>query len=373
MRVHSQSFYKQNLVIEQRQRWAVPHAWLRILCALLGLTPAALTAFGQVTTYHYDNNRTGVNPNETILNTTNVNVNQFGKLFSMAVDGQIYAQPLYLPGVTIPGQGVHNVLYVATEHNSVYAYDADTPSQNPLWHVNLGPSMLTTTCCMVEELLPEIGITSTPVIDPASGTLYVVAESYENNVTFFRLHALDVTTGADKTAAAVIQGSVPGTSIDSNQGTLAFLPIQHFQRPGLLLLNGNIYIAFGSHQDNTPYHGWLFSYNASSLQQTGILCFSPNGEENGVWQGGVGLAADASGNIYLETGNGPFDVNAGGTDFGDSILKIGTTGGLHVSDYFSPSTQQNDQLNDWDLGSSGPVLIPGTSLGMAGGKDGKMY
>ncbi len=339
------------------------------LLALAALQPA----LAQVTTYHYNNARTGATLNETALTTSNVNVNTFGKLFSLPVDGQIYAQPLYIPGVVIPQQGTHNVLYVATQNNSVYAYDADSGSQTPLWQVNLGPAMNYSTCCWFQDIRPQIGITSTPVIDLPSKTLYVVAESYENRVTYHRLHALDITTGADKVTPAAIGGSVPGRSYDSVNGVLTFNPIQQWQRPGLLLLNGNIYIGFGSHQDNTPYHGWLFAYSASTLQQTGILCFSPNGEENGIWQGGVAPAADASGNIYLETGNGPFDVNAGGTDYGDCIVKVSTSNGLRIVDYFAPSTQQSDQNNDWDLGSSGPVLMPGTNLGLAGGKDGKMY
>ena len=342
-----------------------------VLIAMLAAA-GVLPVLGQVTTYHYDNARTGATLSETILTTANVNVSSFGKLFTMAVDGQIYAQPLYVPNVTIPQNGVHNVVYVATEHNSVYAFDANAAG-SPLWHVNFGPPMPNTTCCMPVELLPEIGITSTPVIDLTSGTLYVVAESYESNVAYFRLHALDITTGTDKIAPAVIQGTVPGTSFDSNNGVLAFKPIQHWQRPGLLLLNGNIYIAFGGHQDNTPYHGWLFAYSAATLQQTAIMCFSPDGEGGGVWAGGVGLAADSSGNLYLETGNGPFDINNGGRDYGDSLLKIGTSSGLTVLDYFTPLTQLSDQLQDWDLGSSGPLLIPGTSLGVAGGKDGKAY
>ncbi|MBV9768587.1 MAG: hypothetical protein JOZ32_03360, partial [Bryobacterales bacterium] len=352
------------------------HLYRRTIALRFPLLALAITglALGQVTTYHYNNSRTGATLNETILNTSNVNVNTFGKLFSLPVDGQIYAQPLYVPSVVIPQQGIHNVLYIATQNNSVYAFDADSSSQTaPLWHVNLGPAMPTAACCMMQDILPQIGITSTPVIDLTTGTLYAVAESLENRVPYFRLHALDITTGADILTPAVIQGSVPGTSYDSVQGSLAFDPIQQWQRPGLLLLNGNIYIGFASHQDNTPYHGWLFGYSAATLQQTGILCFSPNGVENGVWQGGVGLTADASGNIYLETGNGPFDVITGGSDYGDSLVKIGTTNGLTILDYFSPSTQLMDQNNDWDLGSSGPVLIPGTQLGVAGGKDGKIY
>ncbi len=339
---------------------------------------AAWPASGQVTTYHYDNNRTGANPNETILNTSNVNVNSFGKLFTLPVDGEIYAQPLYVPSVSIPQNGVHNVVYIATENNSVYAYDADASSPSgPLWHVNLGPAMPSSTCCnslgYSVELLPLIGITSTPVIDLSSNTIYVVAESYESGVTYFRLHALDITTGADKMPPAVIQGSVPGSSFDAVNGIVTFNPIRHLQRPGLLLLNGNIYIGFGSHQDATPYHGWLFAYSTSTLQQTGILCFSPSQGESGVWQGGVAPAADGNGNLYLSTGNGGLTANTGGQDYGDSIVKMTmTTNGLSILDYFSPTTEVADAANDWDLGSSGPLLIPGTSLGLAAGKDGVM-
>ncbi len=332
----------------------------------------SIAAYGQVTTYHYDTSRTGANLSETVLTTSNVNVSTFGKLFSLSVDGQIYAQPLYIPNLNIPQKGVHNVVFVATEHNSVYAFDADAQG-SPLWQVNFGPSMPYTVCCAPRDLFPEIGITSTPVIDLNSGLLYVVAESYESGVTFFRLHALDITTGNDKLTPAVIQGSVPGNSSDSSGGVLTFAPFSQWQRPGLLLLNGNVYIGFGSHQDKTPYHGWLFAYSAATLQQTGIVSFSPDAEENGLWQGGVALAADTNGNIYLETGNGPLTVNTGGRDYGDSIVKIGTSSGLTILDYFAPTTQAADDAEDWDLGSSGPLLIPGTSLGVAGGKDGKLY
>ncbi len=330
-------------------------------------------AFGQVTTYHYDNARTGTTLNETTLTTSNVNQGSFGKLFSLAVDGQIYAQPLYLPNVTIPQKGTHNVLYVATEHNSVYAFDADAQG-SPLWQVNLGPSMPWDVCCMQQDLVPEIGITSTPVISASAGIIYVVAESLENNAAVFRLHALDVTTGLDKVTPAVIQGTVAGKSFDSSNGVLTFLPKQHYERPALLLANGNVYVGFGAHQQNTPFHGWFFSYNAGTLAQTGILCLSPDDQKNGIWQGGAGPAADAAGNVYLQTGDGPFDVSTGGRDYGDSVVKIGTSGsGLSVLDYFTPSTQLSDDLENWDLGSSGPLLIPGTSLGVAGGKDGKIY
>ncbi len=346
---------------------------MAIRVALLAALAASWPLQAQVTTYHYDTGRTGAVLTETILNTTNVDVTTFGKLFSLAVDGQIYAQPLYVPAVGIPSQGIHNVVYVATEHNSVYAFDADSVQAGPLWHVNLGPSMPQAVCCAPRDMFPEMGITSTPVIDLSTGTLYVVAETYENQVTAFTLHALDITTGTDKLPAATIQGSVPGTSNDSVNGTLTFQPIHHWQRPGLLLLNGNIYIGFASHQDSTPFHGWVFGYSEANLQRTGVVCLSPNSEENGVWQGGVGLAGDANGNVYAVTGNGPMDANTGGTEYGDSVVKIGTASGLAVVDYFSPSVETQDAANDWDLGSSGPTLLPGTSLAVVGGKTGTVY
>jgi Bacterial Ig-like domain (group 1) len=346
-------------------------AGLRLLCSTL-FASLSIAAYGQVTTYHYDNNRTGANLSESILTTANVNTTTFGKLFSLAVDGQIYAQPLYVPSVSISQQGVHNVVFIATENNSLYAFDADTGG-SPLWHVNFGTPMPYTVCCASRDLFPQIGITSTPVIDMSSGLLYVVAETYVSGTANFTLHAIDITTGADKLTPAVIAGSVPGNGTDNVGGVVTFKALNEWQRPGLLLLNGNVYFAFGSHQDANPYHGWLFGYSAAALQQTAIFNFSRDSEESGVWQGGVAPAADANGNIYLETGNGALTVNTGGRDYGDSIVKIGTSGTPAILDYFSPNTESADDANDWDLGSSGPLLIPGTSLGIAGGKDGKLY
>jgi hypothetical protein len=349
-----------------------PFRYVTTVRAMLLMLSASVVAGAQVWTYHYDNARTGATLIEPILTTSNVTVSSFGKLFTMPVDGQVYAQPLYVPLVSIAQQGVHDVLYVATQNNSVYAFDADVQG-GPLWHVNLGPAMPTSTCCFVGNLdiTPEIGITSTPVIDLLSATLYVVAETLENGATVFRLHALDFTTGNDKISPVVIQGSVPGTSVDSANGVLTFNPAQQRQRPGLLLLNGNVYVGFGSHEDYSPWHGWLFGYSGATLQPTSVICFAPGGDGNGVWQGGVAPAADANGNIYVETGNGPLDANSGGQDYGDSIVKVGN--GLAILDYFSPTTQLVDDENDWDLGSSGPVLIPGSTLGVAGGKSGELY
>src|SRR5579871_1269516 len=237
---------------------------LRVINPLLGVVAATpmLLAQVSVTTYHNDLDRTGANASETILTTSNVTSSTFGKLFSRFVDGQIYSQPLYLANVAIPGQGTHNVVYVCTEHNSVYAFDADNVAiSSPLWQVSLGTSLPATVISASRNLLPEIGITGTPVIDSATETMYVVAETYENSNAVFRLHALDVTTGAEKLGGpTVIQGSVAGTSADSVGGVLTFNPIMHWQRPGLLLSNGNVYIGFGSHLDAETYHGWLFAY-----------------------------------------------------------------------------------------------------------------
>ncbi len=348
-----------------------------LLCLRMGIFAlmtgsAALLAQVAVTTHHNDLSRTGANLNETILNTSNVNTGTFGKLFSRSVDGQIYAQPLYVPQVTVPGQGVHNVVYVCTEHNSVYAFDADDGTVSlPLWHVNFGP----TSNGVSGSIESEVGITSTPVIDLTSNTLYVVSESIPGGTTIFKLHALDLASGNEKFNGPVaIQGSVSGTGSGSIGGTLAFDPKMHWQRTGLLLLNGTVYIGFATHGDDTPpYHGWIFGYNATTLQRTTFLCTTPNGSDGGIWAGGQGLVADAGGNIYVATGNGTMDANSGGHDYGDSFLKLGTTNGLAVLDYFSPSNENTLDIDDADLGASGPVLIPGTSLGVDGGKDGRLF
>ena len=349
----------------------------QILCSLacflaFATLPVSLLAQIAVTTQHNDNYRTGANPNETILNTSNVNANTFGKLFSLRVDGMIYAQPLYVPNVPIPGLRPHNVLFVCTEHNTVYAFDADSRSDSPLWSVNLGPSLPASVISSAWDIVNEIGITSTPVIDLASSTIYVVAETYEDNEAIFRLHALDIRTGSEKFGGpAVIKGSVPGTSFDSSDGVLTFNPLMQWQRPGLLLWNGRIYIGFGSHQDAQPYHGWIFAYDAVTLQQRAIRCLTPNGAGAGVWQGGVGLTVDADGNIYVQTGHAEGVTE--GVSLGDSLVKLSTQNDLEVVDYFSPSNRDVLDDNDVDFGSSGPILIPGTPYGVSGGKDGKLF
>ncbi len=250
-------------------------------CVALGLSGAGLlSAQTNVTTYHNDIGRTGQNLNETILNTSNVNATQFGKLFSQPVDGQVYAQPLYLSGITVNG-ATHNVIFVATENDSVYAFDADSnggANGSPLWKDSLlstafgaaagattVPSSLVST-----DINPQVGITGTPVIDPATGTLYVVSKTYEGSTAVQRLHALDVTTGAEKFGGPrVLTASVPGTGNGSVNGTLTFDPLWENQRPGLLLLNGIVWIGFAAHGDNGPWHGWILGYKASTLVQTG--------------------------------------------------------------------------------------------------------
>ncbi len=312
-------------------------------------------------TYHNDNLRTGQNSNEAVLNTSNVNHNQFGKLYSYSLDGIAFASPLYVASVNIPGKGYHNVVYVATEHDSLYAFDADGLTTTPLWHVSYLSSGVTTIPCgdtgECGDLPVEVGITGTPVIDPSTNTMYLVVNTKENGANYFqRLHAVDITTGAEKFGGPVtISGSVPGTGDGSTGTTVPFDPLHECQRAGLLLNNGVIYIGFGSHGDNHPYHGWVIGYNAANLHQTMISNMTPNGYGGGVWQGGGGLATDASGDIFFTTSNGPFDANTGGVDYGDTVAKLSPSGVM--VDYFTPYDQQNMDVNNLDLGAGGPVLL----------------
>ena len=327
--------------------------------ATLTVTPVASST--AVLTYHNDNLGTGQNVHETILTTANVNASTFGKLFSLPVDGPIFAQPLYMSGVTV-GTQVHNLVFVATEHNSVYAWDADTASSTPVWTVSfINPAAGITAIPCAEAasgqgncstITPEFGITSTPVIDSSTGTLYVVASTKEvsggTTSYVYRLHALSVTTGQEKFGGPVV--------LQATSGSVTFVPIQHLQRPGLLLVNGVVYIGFGSHGDISPWYGWLLGYNASTLKQVLAFNASPNAGDSGIWQSGAGPVSDATGNIYLNTGNGGFDANTGGIDYGDSIVKLNSSG--TVLDYFTPYNQATLDATDGDLGSSGLVLLP---------------
>ena len=304
-------------------------------------------ALGQVSvlTAQYDNSRTTANLNETTLNTSNVNVNEFGRIFSRSLDGNVYAQPLYMPNVAVPGKGTHNVIYVATMHNTVEAFDADDPSQaTPFWQVNLGQ---TVPCCSSGFISPEIGILSTPVIDPASSTLYVVAASFENGSYFHRLHALDITTGQEKFGGPVaIEASVPGNGPDSQGGTVTLNSQYQLQRSGLLLANGAVYFSYASIDDGGIWHGWLLGYNASNVQQqVAVYNSTPDGNGGGIWQSGRGLVSDANGFVYSMSGNGDYN---GTNNFGDSFVKLSPTG--TVIDWFTPDNQSTLSLYDEDLG-----------------------
>jgi hypothetical protein len=336
-----------------------------------------------VLTWDNDPAHTGQNLNEIVLNTGNVNSTQFGKIFTLTVDGQVYAQPLYVHGVSIPGQGTHNVLYVATENDSIYAFDADGLTTTPLWHVNFtNPPSITTfpsTAVNCTNIGSQVGITGTPVIDPVQGVLYVVAATEENGTFYQRLHAVNLTTGADEFGGPVaISASVPGKGSGSAGGMVAFNPVMEDQRPGLELLNGVVYLAWASYCDNTPFHGWLMGYNSSTLQQVAVWLSTPNGSDGGIWNGGASPAVDEFGNVYEMTANGTFDASSGGLDYGDTIIRLSTASGLSITDYFTPYDQNNDREQDRDVGSGGPLVVPDqpapyTHLLIGAGKEGTVY
>jgi outer membrane protein assembly factor BamB len=345
-----------------------------------------------VTTYHNDNARSGQNLSETILTFSNVNSSNFGKLFVISVDGKVDAEPLYLYQLGIPSQGMHNVLYVATEHASVYGFDADTGT--PLWHVSLLAAGETTSddrgC---DQVTPEIGVTSTPVIDPKAGphgTIYLVAMSKDGSGNYHqRLHALDVTTGAEEFGGPhEIRASFPGTGDNSSGGNVVFAPGQYEERASLLLLNGVVYTAWSSHCDIRPYTGWIMGFDQSTLAQVSVLNVTPNGNEGSVWMSGAGPAADTSGNIFLLDANGTFDstLDTNGFpsqgDFGNAFLKISTANRqLSVADYFEMFNQGAENGSDEDLGSGGALVLPDMKdgsgqtrhLAVGAGKDSKIY
>jgi len=346
-----------------------------------------ITDYPGMFTYHADRFRSGVNLQEFALTKSTVKSSTFGKVFKRVVDGQIYAQPLYVANLTIAG-AKHNVVFVATEHSSVYAFEADGRTTAPFWKRSfINPSAGITTISKPANALisPEISISSTPVIDISTSTLYVAVSTNENGSIVHRLHALSLTTGAEKFGGPIkIQGSVPGTyPALSVNGRVPFVPKQHLQRPALLLLNGNVYIAYGSNGDQLPYNGWLFAFSAQGtgvLHQVAVFCTSPDKGASAIWQSGDGPAADPSGNIYLATGNGAFDLNTGGRDAGNTVLKLALQSGALVRlDYFTPFNTADLTTNDLDLGAAGPILPPtqagaaAPNLVIVGGKDGKIY
>jgi uncharacterized protein (TIGR03437 family) len=338
-----------------------------------------------VLTYHNDLSRTGQNLNETILTPARLEAGEFGPLFANPVDGQVYGQPLYMWGLNVAGKGLHNVLFVVTEHDSVYAFDADKNAP-PLWQVSFinppaGITSVPSDALGCQAISPEMGITSTPVIDPTTGTLYVVAMTLENfgQTYVHRLHALDVTTGQEKPGSPVeIEASAPGTG-DGN-AAVTFKPWLYKERAGLLLLNGRVYTSWSSNCDFGNYHGWLISYDAKTLERVAVYTSTPNWEAGSIWQSGAAPAVDENGNIYIVTGNGTFDAASGGADLGDSVIKLSAANGLSVMDYFTPFNAGLLDTKDIDLGSSGALLLPDSAgtpqhahLLVTGGKEGRIY
>jgi hypothetical protein len=347
-----------------------------LFAAFLASICASTQAQVSITTESYDNSRTAANLNETVLNKSNVNVNQFGKLFSYPVDGSIYAQPLYVPNVMINGQS-HNVVYVATMNDVIYAFDADSnagANAAPLWSVDfrsvaagIGPVVSPT-----GNINGNVGIESTPVIDLTSNTIYLVSYTAEKGGDIYRLHALDIASGAEKFGGPVaINAIVSGSGYGSVNGTLTFTASLQNQRAGLALANGMVLIAWASFGDEGNFHGWLMSYNAQTLQQVSALCTTPNGMDGGIWMSGRAPVVDSNNNAIYMVANGDYD---GVHDFGDSFVKYASgNSGLSVADWFTPDNFSTLAANDEDLGSSGPLLIPGTSLLASGGKQGILY
>jgi hypothetical protein len=339
--------------------------------------------FEGILTYHNNLSRTGQNLQERLLTPANVNAAQFGRLFTIPVDGNVYAQPLYMAKVAVPHLGFHNVVYVATENNTVYAFDADDPKGIVLWSNQLGPALRASdlpsgTCA---GIVPSIGITGTPVIDSVTKTLYVVALNYHNSVEEYWLHALDISTGAEKPGSPVpISTSVQGTGRGSENGKIHFQAALQLQRPGLALAGGEVYIGFGSNCDLGDYHGWLLAYDTTTLKQTGVFITTPRGAHGGIWQSGAAPAVDSNNNLFLETGDGTFDVPSGGSDYGDTFLRLRLepNGKWAVQDYFTPFDENKlNELNE-DLGSGGIILLPDQSgphphLLVGGAKSGTLY
>jgi hypothetical protein len=366
-----------------------------LVAAILVIVSAAFLAHAQVNvlTSHNDNARTGLNPNETILTPTNVNIYGFGKIYDRRVDGPVYAQPLYVSNLPIPGQGTHNVVFVATMHDSVYAFDADSnvgSNAPPIWHTSFLNPVAGTNVPTAAQVAPgqdcttfvgDVGICGTPAIDIVSGTLYVVARTKEAAGQFHRLHALDLATGTEKpNSPVVIDGVLPGTGADSGGGFVHFNQLREIQRSALLLSGGVVHIAWCSYCDNAPYHGWITSYDAQSLQQVGLFNATPNGNNGGFWMGGAGLAAAPDGSIFGVTGNGTFDTNPSPQNFGDSFVKFTQGTNLTLVDYFTPFDQSTMESQDNDLGAGGVVVLPDSvgslthpHLLVGAGKLGKLY
>jgi len=362
----------------------------------------SVTDLAGVYTYHNNLSRDGSNQSEYALTASNVTSTTFGKLFSCTVDGAIYAQPLWVANFLIGG-GTHNVIFVATQHDSVYAFDADASPCVTYWHAQLLPTMpmsetwVDTKDVLTTDIAPDIGITGTPVIDPSTNTLYVVTKSKDtgtactpSSACHQRLHAISLVDGSEKfgsPANITAAITVPGTGDGSSGGNVPFNPLTENQRPGLALVNGVVYIAWASHGDNDPYHGWVIGFTASptlALAPGGVFNTTPNfvsgsPSRGGIWMSGGAPSADSSGNLYFLTGNGSFDANSSGSDYGNSTVKLGTVGGLSVVDWFTPSDQAMLNTNDTDHGSGGAAILvdqpsgPVPHLLIGGGKEGNLF
>jgi hypothetical protein len=341
--------------------------WCAVL--LCGICGAAQVA---VTTYHNDNYRSGANTNEVVLTSANVNTQHFGRLAVFPVEGQVYAQPLYVPNLNIAGTN-HNVVFIATEHDQVYAFDVQSGAQ--LWQANylisysplITISSVSSNDVNCQDMTPEIGITGTPVIDTTTNTMYLVTITKQFNLvtqtTTFQqtLHGLDIRTGKDKAIPHTISAVAQGTGTGSIGGVLTFSPLIYGQRPGLLLVNDELFIGWASHCDLGNYHGWLMAFDKTSFYPGGVFVDTPNGWDGGFWGSGSGPAADSSGSIYVPTGNGDFTGNDGGIDYGDSILKLtwsGATRKFTLADYFTPWDEETLDDEDGDVASGGVLLLP---------------
>src|SRR5690349_8000275 len=348
-------------------------------CIFLTLFTKIIPAQPNVLTHHYDNNRAGANTQETVLTPSNVNSSQFGLLYNYSVDGSVYAQPLYVKALQIPGKGTHDVLFIATMNDKLYAFDANTNSA-PLWVRDFTNPGAGVTAIPITDIVGtntlnivgNVGIDGTPVINLTTMTMYVDVRTKENGSYVPRLHAIDITTGADKSGSPVlIQGSVNGSANEGVGGVLSFDPILQQQRGALSLTNGFVVVPWGSHEDKLPYHGWLFAYDAATLQRVGIFCTTPDGRQGGIWQAARGPVIDSAGDIYYLTGNGDWN---GTREFSDSLLRLRvSSSGFTVLDWFTPADQAFLDSSDMDLGSSGPMLIPNTNYLIGGGKESILY
>ena len=355
---------------------------MRLSTSIAILYVCGVTSLGaqvNVLTQRNDGGRTGANLNETILTSATVASN-FGKRYARTVDGSIYGQPLYVSNVPIPGLGVHNVVYVVTMNDVVYAFDADSNAGSnaaPLWSVTfVNPAAGITAVPATDvdnggNVVGNFGIESTPVIDLASNTMFLLAQTKENGSYVQSLHALDITTGAERpNSRVVVTGSATGTGEGSVGNVLSFVPMIQNQRASLAIANNNVLIAWASHEDAGPYHGWIISYDKTSLQQTGVICTTPNGIQGGIWMSGWAPAVDSGGYAYYSVGNGTWD---GKRDFSESVIKVGSAERLAITDFFTPNDYAYLNSYDDDLGSTGVLLIPGTTAAVATGKQGILY